>query len=88
MTATLKRIESQRQVLFQTRDGYLGLSRPGIREGDMVCVLKGCTIPMILRREGEYYVNVGHANVVGPMNDEARELVEAGKVTPERFEIR
>jgi hypothetical protein len=88
MAATLKRMETQRPVLFQTRDGYLGLSRPGVREGDMVCVLKGCTIPMILRREGECCVSVGPTNVVGLMNGEARELVEAGKVTPERFGIR
>jgi hypothetical protein len=88
MAATLKRMETQRPVLFQTRDGYLGIARPGVRQGDKVCVSKGCTIPMILRKEGEYFVSVGPANVGSLMNGEARELVEAGKVSPERFEIR
>jgi hypothetical protein len=42
--------------LFKTEGGKLGLAK-GVKEGDLVCVLHGCTVPVILsqkwKKEGE-----------------------------------
>jgi hypothetical protein len=53
--------------LFSTRRGYVGLGRESIAEGDLVCILPGCSVPMILRRENQYYKLVGDSYVHGMM---------------------
>lgn len=53
--------------LFRTRRGYVGLGRESITESDLVCILPGCSVPMILRRENWYYKLVGDSYVHGMM---------------------
>lgn len=53
--------------LFSTRRGYVGLGRESITENDLVCILPGCSVPMILRRENWYYKLVGDSYVHGMM---------------------
>ena len=36
--------------LIKTDLGHLGITRKGVREGDLVCILYGCSVPIILRR--------------------------------------
>lgn len=37
--------------LVVTQDGYLGLTGEKVREGDLVCILYGASVPVILRRK-------------------------------------
>lgn len=39
------------RALIKTKKGALGLVSEEVREGDLVCILYGCTVPVILRRE-------------------------------------
>ncbi|KAI8711799.1 HET domain-containing protein [Fusarium sp. LHS14.1] len=68
-----------------TESGMIGLSNPGVKVGDTVCVLLGGKMPFILRRkespdeeEEVFYEYVTHAYVHGIMDgqvlDEDREL--------------
>lgn len=38
------------RALIKTRKGALGLVSQDVREGDLICVIYGCTVPVILRR--------------------------------------
>jgi hypothetical protein len=38
------------RALIRTRKGALGLAPPGVREGDYICIIYGCTVPVVLRR--------------------------------------
>ena len=38
------------RALVKTRDGRLGLVAKGVQRGDLVCILYGCSVPIILRR--------------------------------------
>ncbi|KAK7750382.1 hypothetical protein SLS62_007681 [Diatrype stigma] len=37
--------------LIKTDLGHLGISRKGVQKGDIVCILYGCSVPVILRRQ-------------------------------------
>ena len=55
-----------------TSKGYVGWAHPRAEKGDKVCILKGCSVPILLRSRPEgCYVVVGDAYVHGIMNGEA-----------------
>ena len=57
-----------------TDEGYIGLGPEAAKSGDQICVLLGCTSPLILRRVGNNnskYQVVGECYVHGLMNTEA-----------------
>ena len=56
------------RTLFQTEKGYIGLSTPGVKVGDIVSVLFGCKTPVILREEGSEYTLVGDSFIYGLMD--------------------
>lgn len=44
------------RALIKTEKGALGLVSEEVREGDLICIIYGCTTPVILRREnGKYF---------------------------------
>lgn len=47
---------------------------PKTQCGDYLCVSLGASVPMVLRKEGEYFRFIGQAYVVGLMRGEAMEL--------------
>lgn len=59
-----------------TRKGYLGHVPLTARIGDVICVIRGCDIPFVLRAEGTSYRLVGQSYVHGFMNGEATALPE------------
>ena len=67
---------------FCTSQGYLGAGPPGLRDGDQICVLLGCTTPLVVRRVEDHYVVVGACFVWGLMEGEAVE-----KVGPDSAEL-
>ncbi|KAF2444101.1 HET-domain-containing protein [Karstenula rhodostoma CBS 690.94] len=39
------------RALIRTKGGKLGLASDGVRKGDWVCLIYGCTVPVILRKQ-------------------------------------
>jgi hypothetical protein len=72
---------------FITRNGYIGLAPNAAREGDFVCVLLGCSVPVVLRREMDHYIFVGDCYMHGIMNGEAIAMVLSGDLNFEYFVI-
>lgn len=66
--------------LFRSSGGYLGRGPFSVKPGDQVCVLKGCNVPVLLRKEGSHYVHVGPWFVLGFMDGEAGKMIWEGKL--------
>ena len=70
----LASVESSLQfrTLFVTQTGYIGLGPLTMQPGDLVCVLLGCSIPMVIRSEApNRHVLVGECYIHGVMDGEA-----------------
>ncbi|KAI3327310.1 hypothetical protein HD806DRAFT_531888 [Xylariaceae sp. AK1471] len=39
------------RALIRTKNGALGLVNKKVRQGDLICIIYGCSVPVILRRE-------------------------------------
>ncbi|KAF2502557.1 hypothetical protein BU16DRAFT_12371 [Lophium mytilinum] len=68
--------------------GECGLGPEDVAPGDKLCVLRGCTVPVVLRQEGDQYILLGEAYVPRTMRGEAVRAVEAGEEEYEDFWIR
>lgn len=62
--------ERQAAALFLTVDGHLGVGLRGVANQDMVCIVRGCRVPLVLRPHGAYYKLVCPAYVSGTMQAE------------------
>ena len=78
---------SSSKMIFQTQDRYLGIAPEGALPGDQVCSLLSSDRPVILRRAGDRYVQVGACFNLGFMDGESWEDVRGGKRELVRFEI-
>ena len=75
--------------LINTKAGRLGLAPPTVRKGDLVCIIFGCSVPVLLRRcedaggREEYFQLIGECYIRGIMEGEALELArrESGNNT-------
>ena len=69
--------------------GYVVLGPRSCEVGDLVCILHGCSVPVLLRRQdvGGNYTFVGECYVQGMMDGEARILEEQGKLSRQKFEL-
>ena len=56
------------RTLVLTQKGYLGLGPTKAQKGDLVCVLYGCSVPVILRKEGQGHRFIGESYVHGLMD--------------------
>lgn len=65
--------------ICQTREGYIGIFPPKVAEGDIVAAIQDFWDPVLLRKTGANYNNVGTSNVAGLINGEAADLVESGE---------
>jgi hypothetical protein len=74
---------------FLSKQGYMGLSFPDIRVGDLVCVFLGLEVPFIVRLEKKAEFSlIGEAYVQGLMGGEAMQDLDAGFVELTDFELR
>ncbi|KAJ4302570.1 hypothetical protein N0V88_002720 [Collariella sp. IMI 366227] len=71
---------------FRTREGYLGYAGPEVCEGDVICVLGSCAVPVVLRKVAGRWVFVSLCFVLGFMEGRRGEGGE-GEGVVERFEI-
>ena len=77
-----------RRVLI-TEKGHIGSAPPTAEEGDIVCVLYGCSVPVILRKvqDQELYEFVGECYLHGFMDAEAIALQIRGVLTEQEFTL-
>lgn len=72
---------------INTSAGLMGLGYPGVRVGDMICILYGTTVPYVLRpRPDGAMTLVGDAYINDIMDGQALSLTE--KSADEMFQIR
>jgi hypothetical protein len=64
--------------LFATENGMQGAGYPGIRSGDLVCIIYGSNVPQVLRQvdadDDDHYILVGACNVDGLMFGEGLDM--------------
>jgi hypothetical protein len=69
-------------------NGCIGLAPIRAREGDIVCVLLGCSVPVLLREGDDGKVTfVGEVYVHGFMDGEAIAVMKAGKIEKKEWKI-
>ncbi len=91
----LRRVQSviwNRKFFVSSNNTYIGLVPPAAQVGDLICILYGCTVPVVLRRlediDGkEYFQVVGESYVYRMMDGEALATTKASWVG-EKFELR
>jgi hypothetical protein len=81
-----------RSLFFQRRffisySGMVGLAGEEVLEGDVICVLFGCSLPVILRPVGDHFIYVGEAYADGYMWGRAIEELDEGAYEVREFEI-
>jgi hypothetical protein len=67
---------------------HMGISIRGIKEGDVICVLLGCQLPIVIRPDGHHYRVVGAAYVDKLADGEAIADLESGFYDLECIELR
>jgi hypothetical protein len=72
---------------FISDRGYCGLVPEHAEEGDCICILFGCDVPVVLRKCNDFYVFIGECYVNGLMDGEAIKAEEAGEIKSQIFEI-
>ncbi|KAK0736250.1 hypothetical protein B0T21DRAFT_366576 [Apiosordaria backusii] len=91
-----KRVESvvwQRRIFeLDTFDGLFGLGPEGSKVGDVVCILYGCSVPVLLKRVKNPRVEdlfevVGETYVHGMMDGEAMDFTEEWKPQVREFRL-
>lgn len=63
----------RRRKLFTTINGHVGVGRESIMEADLMCLLPGCSVPMVLRQQDDVFEVVGDAYVMGYMQGEFKD---------------
>lgn len=61
---------SVNRTFFISGKGYMGMGPMGMNEGDIICVVLGCNVPLVLRKERNHYLLVGECFVWGLMDGE------------------
>jgi hypothetical protein len=94
MAAFLRRVQAVtwNRRLICTEGSSLGLAPPETEEDDLVCILFGCSVPVILREHeddtakfiGECYIN----GIESVMDGQAAELALAGKYPTVDFKLK
>lgn len=52
-------------------DLMFGLAPSDAQDNDRVCILAGCTVPVLLRPQGDHYRLIGETFIYGKMDGEA-----------------
>jgi len=75
-----------RRSITITKCGYIGAIPQEAQLGDLVCILFGCSVPVVLRKHiGEEYQLVGECYIHGLMDGEALAMQATGQVEAHDF---
>jgi hypothetical protein len=101
VTEYLRRVQSVvwMRVLIRTTIGdsqnNLGLAPQTVREDDLICIVYGCSVPVVLRKcsvdqeNGKCsYVLIGECYIHGMMDGEAFRILQELKIEKKEFELR
>ncbi|KAL2063855.1 hypothetical protein VTL71DRAFT_4349 [Oculimacula yallundae] len=77
---------NRRLIISDT--GYMGLAPIQTQSGDQICVLYGCSVPVVLREEHEGFNLIGECYVHGLMRGEAIDLARDGVLNQVEWVIR
>ncbi|KAJ3953124.1 hypothetical protein N0V92_010419 [Colletotrichum tropicale] len=69
-------------------DDYIGIAGGDVQNDDIVCVLKDCDSPVILRPEGDHFLFVSPCFMLGLMKGEVSEMLRSQMAEVETLEIR
>jgi hypothetical protein len=74
--------------LIKTKRGYLGLAPEAAEKGDLVCILYGCSVPVVIREiEGGTHELVGECYVHGMMDGAALAVQISHKIPKTTFKL-
>jgi hypothetical protein len=77
-----------RRLFVSEQGGELGLCPESYRDGDIVAILLGCSVPVLLRPQEGYYTLVGDVYLYGYMYGKGIDELDGGKFSVETFDIR
>lgn len=72
---------------MRTSGNSLGIGPEELEVGDIVCVLLGCSVPVVLRKVRDYYTFIGECYIDEIMQGELVEALEKGEVSSQVFNI-
>jgi hypothetical protein len=85
----------KRRMIITDQERLLGLGPEGVQDEDLVCIIFGCSVPVILRKivsnemTGEHhYELVGDCYVHGMMDGEAFTMQHSRNIPQTQFELR
>ena len=67
--------------LIKTSGGNLGLAPAKMRSGDIICIIMGCSLPVILRPSGGNFIVVGAVYISGISDGNAMNGLQDGEYT-------
>ena len=77
-----------KRKVFLSFSGSMGLAPEEALAGDLICVLLGCSVPVVLRAIGSHYVHIGDVYLDGYMSGRAVEEEDGRRLDFRDFEIR
>jgi hypothetical protein len=86
VSAASLRMHGKRLVLSDSK--HVGLAPWNPAEGDILCMLLGCSFPVIFRPTNGYYLLIGKVYVDELMNGEAIAQIKVGIYTLKTFKLR
>jgi len=75
-----KMVHGGHKCFFVTSSGLMGLAPNGTRRHDVVCILRGCDMPVMLRRNGVQFELVGACYVVGFMHGQFHDYAQRSRI--------
>jgi hypothetical protein len=91
----LRRVQSviwNRKFFVSKANRWIGLAPTDARVGDLICILYGCSVPVILRPQTvdgrDVWILIGECYVHGLMDGEAMERTNVTGFESEEFELR
>jgi hypothetical protein len=94
----LQRVQAiiwKRRMIITDQERLLGLGSKDVQDGDLICIIFGCSVPVVLRKivsdemTGEHhYELVGDCYVHGMMDGEAFTMQQARNIPQTQFELR
>jgi hypothetical protein len=73
--------------LSEGSSGYFGVAPMYTLPGDRVAIIKGCSVPLIVRKVGERFKVLGCSYIYGLMDGDGSRLAVSDGVEVETFEI-
>ena len=78
---------SNRRLMISSK-GYIGLAPHESQHDDIICILFGCSVPIVLRKVDEHYVYIGECYVHGIMDGQAIDQMRKGLFNEQEFVIK